>query len=645
MSLPPAIGFDLETWGDKQEYALQPFRAITGQAGIRAASMSMEHQVGKITPTGGELRDMLSLSVKLDHYVVGWNVSFDAAWCIAVGLEEEVFKVKWLDAMLLWRHAVVEPEGEDVPANKRKSYSLKAAMEEFYPDEAGFKDFDDFQATDEESLAKLLHRNKMDALWTLRLAEKFWGMLNDTQRQAALIEARCIPLIAKTKVIGIVSSVEAAQTLSDNLAVEAVTLYRELLETSPEVRGLNLGSPKQLQKLLYETWGLTADRFSRKTQEPSTDKYALFDLAAVDYRAHLLKKLREAKNNRTKYAKGTIKSLEYNGDGRVRPQAKIFSTYTSRITYGSSDKAEVQEQKNTKKSGLVTATRKVEVPVGIALHQWKRGKDYRRLIMPPGGFDLAEFDFMGQEFRWMAVASNDETMLGLCAPGEDAHSYMGAQIAQVDYRALVAAVKAGDKAAANERKCGKFCNLSYQYRVSARTATVKARIDYELDVDETFIKQTQSIYKQSYPGVGGTPGQRVGGYWASQIQKCRHLGYAETFAGRRVQLKGNWAGREAWPLESTAINYPIQGTGGDQKYLALAVARTMLPQFGGHFYFELHDGLFFIFPHNKTAQAVEAFRKALSNLPYKQAWGVNLPIKFPVDSKVGASWGDLSEVE
>jgi DNA polymerase I-like protein with 3'-5' exonuclease and polymerase domains len=915
---------------------------------------------------------MLNVAIRLDRYVVGWNVSFDAAWCIAVGLEEEVFKVKWLDAMLLWRHAVVEPEGEDVPASKRKSYALKAAMDEFYPTEAGFKDFEDFQATDAASLAKLLHRNKMDALWTLRLAEKFWGMLNDTQRQAALIEARCIPLVAKTKVIGLVSSVEAAQALSDVLAAEAVALYRELLETSPEVRGINLGSPKQLQKLLYETWGLTADRFSRKTQDPSTDKYALFDLAAVDYRAHLLKKLREAKNNRTKYAEGTIKSLGYNGDGCVRPQAKIFSTYTSRITYGSSDKATIQEQKNTKKSGLVTVTRKVEVPVGVALHQWKRGKDYRRLIMPPEGYDLAEFDFMGQEFRWMAAASGDETMLGLCAPGEDAHAYMGAQIAQVDYRALVAAVKAGDKAAANERKCGKFCiaegelvltdrglvpiekvlladrvwdgvdwvnhegliyqgtqevityagltatpdhmvyledgrickfgwaaeaacrltqtgdgghtvrvadhlinkgfkvweegrseglmhmrrvqqdclgkchqskvrevrevqgvcveaaapsqrtrgdqrcgdgqgseevqrdeaevlesegsklqelrsegdrvqvcdgcsgdclrargvatpnilkggyrparqrrtlragesqvgnkvrelkqqegqqgyrsprqgcpsyscvpcaedsaprgaicgigcsepgiewadhgpdraevehpklqtkrtydlanagprhrftvsnclisncNLSYQYRVSARTATVKARIDYELAVDETFIKQTQSIYKQSYPGVGGTPGQRIGGYWASQIQKCRQLGYAETFAGRRVQLKGNWAGREAWPLESTSINYPIQGTGGDQKYLALAVLRTILPKYEAHFYYELHDGLFVIIPNRYTQYAVPAIKKALSNLPYKQAWGVNLPIQFPVDSKVGPSWGDLSEVE
>lgn len=286
-----------------------------------------------------------------------------------------------------------------------------------------------------------------------------------------------------------------------------------------------------------------------------------------------------------------------------------------------------------------------ELQTGFAIHQMRRGKDYRRLIQAPPGYLLTEFDFAGQEFRWMAVASKDETMLSLCASGEDAHSYMGAQVAQRDYRELIHQVKGGDAIAANDRKCGKFCNLSYQYRVSAKTATTKARIDYELDVDEQFIKQTLAVYKQSYPGVGGLPSQRIGGYWASQIEKCKRLGYAETFAGRRVQLIGNWAGRDAWPLESTAINYPIQGTGGDQKYLALAVARNLLPQFGGYFYFELHDGLFFIFPEDKAVAASEVFLERLSNLPYKAAWGVDLPIQFPVDAKVGVSWGDLADLE
>lgn len=345
MIFPSSIGFDLETEGTLPEYALQPFRMLSGKASIKAASISVDERlVGSLYPDLFKLRNMLLLALREDRYVVGWNVAFDAAWCIAAGFEELVFQVKWLDGMLLWRHAVVEPEGEDVPQNKRKKYSLEAAMHEFYPAEAGFKEFDDFQATDNASLNLLLHRNKMDALWTVRLAEKFWGMLNIRQQTAALIEARCIPMVAKTTVIGLTANLRAAEILGENLANEAVEIYKELLDSSPEVRGLNLGSPIQLQTLLYDNWGLPVSRFSKKTGKPSTDKYALYDLAAIDPRARLIKKLREAKNNRTKYAEAIRKSVAYNEDGQTRPSMKVFGTYTGRATYSSTQKAPTKKK-------------------------------------------------------------------------------------------------------------------------------------------------------------------------------------------------------------------------------------------------------------------------------------------------------------
>lgn len=877
MTFPDAIGFDVETWGELPEYALQPFRALSGHAGVRAASFARDDKAaGSIDPSVATIRSVLTKAAEQGLYVVGWNVDFDAAWCVALGLEAEVFAVKWLDAMRLWRHADVEPEDPDTPANKRRSYSLEAALKAFHPDEADFKEFTDFQATDAASLKQLLHRNKMDALFTLRLAERFWAMLNPAQRQAALIEARCIPQVARTHVYGLKASRQAALDLKKALDAQVEQTHAALIEGSPEVDGVNLGSPKQLQTLLYETWGLTADRFSKKTNDPSTDKYALFDLAILDPRARMLKELREGKNNRVKYAEGTLKSLDYNGDGFVRPRARIFSTYTSRMTYSSSDKAVRLIEKTYKRKPSEMVEKKVEIPVGIALHQWKRGKEYRRLIEPPEGYDLVELDFAGQEFGWMAVASKDETMLELRAPGEDAHSFMGAQIAEIEYRELIRLVKDGDEHAALQRKLGKFCvaegelvltdrglvpiekvsladrvwdgvewvnhagvvyqgekevvtyagltltpdhrvyledgdfvcfgqaaaqnrrlartangwmplrvvhdhvdrfeegradaetrlsmrlrpapvgnegqpdlrevdavqgvcdpsaareagprhhqrssdaapseemqcyeaavrepkgsilqelrqawdsisiwvgcrshklhlkrasspdvpqggyrpqgqrralhsweppagntcnqpakqahqqdcsisrsrgaespcvscaavcvardpllrsrrsehgehgpdiggntrevydlaklqtkrvydvtcagprhrytvrnylisnsNLSFQYRVSAKTATTKARVDYELEVEEYFIKQILATYKASYPGVPA--------YWNSQIYNCARLGYAETFAGRRVQLKKAWAGREKWQMESTAINYPIQG--------------------------------------------------------------------------------------
>ena len=163
-----------------------------------------------------------------------------------------------------------------------------------------------------------------------------------------------------------------------------------------------------------------------------------------------------------------------------------------------------------------------------------------------------------------------------------------------------------------------------------------ARVQYGLDMEIGEAKNIHATYQKTYPGVPD--------YWASQIRKCRELGYAETLAGRRVQLVGRWNRTDSWALESTSINFPIQGIGADQKYLALAVARNELSKWGGYMYFELHDGIYWIFPAAKAEAAAHHFKKILSNLPYKQAWGVDLPIQFPVDAKIGPNWGDLKGV-
>jgi DNA polymerase-1 len=436
----------------------------------------------------------------------------------------------------------------------------------------------------------------------------------------ALVEARCIPLVAQTYNRGISIDKDAAVRLKAKLVQEGDTAYTALKRHYPEIDSVNLGSPKQVSELLYVTWGLTPPKLTTNGA-PSTDKFALHTLAETYPQARLLRDYRESQYNTAKYADATLASLEYNGGQVVRPQAKIFGTYTSRMTYYS-------------KQGKG----KTERPTGIALHQWKRGADFRDLISVPEGYDLVELDFAGQEFGLMAVASGDERMLSLREDGEDAHSYMGAQLACVDYKDLIKRVHAGDKEAANHRKLGKFANLSFQYRIGAKTATVKARVEYGLDLTQQFVQGMLDTYKRTY--------QRVTRYWIDTVNKSKSCGYAETYAGRRINLNGNWMDkRVSWGLESTAINYPIQGTGGDQKYLALAIARNMLPALGGYFYFELHDGLFFILPKARSKEGMFKLRYALSNLPYEKIWGVKFPIKFPVDGKIGPSWGQLKGVE
>jgi DNA polymerase I-like protein with 3'-5' exonuclease and polymerase domains len=100
-----------------------------------------------------------------------------------------------------------------------------------------------------------------------------------------------------------------------------------------------------------------------------------------------------------------------------------------------------------------------------------------------------------------------------------------------------------------------------------------------------------------------------------------------------------------WSVESTSINFPVQGTGADQKYLALLAATPVLNQYGAQFLFDLHDGLYFIVPKEHTDRFIEDMHSTLCNLPYEKAWGFVPPIPLPFDCKVGTTWGNLTEVD
>jgi DNA polymerase I-like protein with 3'-5' exonuclease and polymerase domains len=161
----------------------------------------------------------------------------------------------------------------------------------------------------------------------------------------------------------------------------------------------------------------------------------------------------------------------------------------------------------------------------------------------------------------MATLSGDPNMMQLCQPGEDPHAFMGARIVGKDYRQLQADAKVKDSQDEKDRYLGKFANLSAQYRTGVKTLRTRARVDYEIPIEMPQAQLIWRTYRRPTPRC-----LRTG---IARSQRAKQLGYAETLAGRRVALIGNWSGNLSWKMESTALNYPVQGTGGDQKYLAL----------------------------------------------------------------------------
>lgn len=616
-------GLDLETTGEDDAYGLQPWRVRQGTAFIRACSIA-RYDKGKMTVDGDinpsieKMRWLLKSAAQSNTVLVGWNVAFDAAWLCAVGLEAEVRMCRWLDAMLLWMHREREPEYDEKGGRKRR-WRLEDALYAYYPDNADFKQIKDFHTVDPELLKRLLLRNKMDAVTTLKLAEQFWNDLSDKQQRCATIEAASIVPVAEANLMGM--CVDHDQT--DALTVKLDTIAAERLATLAHHGATEkiLASPQQLATLLYDQWGLPIRKLTG-TRQPSTDKETLFELAPSDERVQLVKDYREANNNRTKFVANIEKSSQYNGDDRTHPSASIFGTYTGRMVYHSKQGKGVHEKQT-----------------GFALHQMKRDKEFRACVIPPPGYKLVEFDAANQEYRFMAIQSGDPVMLHMCMPGEDGHGYMGAQIGRVAYDDLRAAVHdeahAEYKRAKQLRQFGKVANLSFSYRVGIAKATVTARVQHGLDVDELFVGKMKRTYLKSY--------KEVEKYWDRAIRTARYHGYAESLGGRRIQLKGNWTGKNAWSMESTAINYPIQSTGADQKYLAIAMLKPVMAKWGAIFAWELHDGLYFYIPESCWEAATTEMFNVLQRLPYKKAWDFSTPIPLPFDCKVGDSWGALKE--
>lgn len=640
----PWLSLDVETSGNLPEYALQPHRVRQGKAWLTTLATSSRDASGAIKSNGlilygrsaDEVRSILESILRTARderaRILGWNTPFDCAWIMAHELIDLAMECQWLDGMQVWKHVDMEPSFVDGKSTMGGRGLKRAAQ--IFTNQGGYEVGVDYHDMSLGNLRKLLAYNIDDTELTLKITEGQWDLLDLRRRAVVLTEASAIPLVARANLEGMLvdeAAVEVLDTTLDQLRAQLHADMSKLGVTEDIVR-----SPAKLATLLFKKWGLPILKENPPTAaaikkaevagiepppgKPSTDKEVLHELS-IDYpNVEKLGKWRESMNLRNKFVTKLRDSIVYNGDGNVtRPNGVIFGTYTSRLTYAS-------------KQGRGQSMRQI----GFALHQMKSDKRFRGMLIAPPDHDIVEFDAAGQEFRWMAIESEDETMLSLCLPDEDAHSYMTTQIRNEDYRAFLARVQAEDEPATKQRKLGKIANLSLQYRTSKRKLRVVARVQYGLPMTEDEAALIHSRYRLAYPGVPA--------YWKRQIMKGKNQGYIENLAGRRLQINGDWTGDHAFSMEQTTINYPIQGVGGDQKYLGLRIVRDELHRYDARFAWDLHDGMYFFVPKAKSLAFAHDIRTKLDNLPYRQAWGFTPPIPLPWDAKIGTTWGNLKGI-
>jgi DNA polymerase-1 len=150
------------------------------------------------------------------------------------------------------------------------------------------------------------------------------------------------------------------------------------------------------------------------------------------------------------------------------------------------------------------------------------------------------------------------------------------------------------------------------------------------------------LFKQTYP--------RVVQFWKEAIALAKQKGYAETAGGRRVYFDpADWDYRSdpkrAYASEQTAINFPVQGTGADQKFLGIALTDAYAYPRGAIYMLDLHDALFYLIPDDGHAlETACEIKHILNTLPYKEVFGWTPTVPMPVDAKLGLSWGDMETI-
>lgn len=613
---------DIETRSlvaDAPEYALQPWRINSRKAEISMVAIGRDVP-NLIQPQTDP--DVWRCSLILGGpKFVGWNILFDCAFLYASGID--ITEYTWYDAMLICKWVENSPD-------PTRSYSLAACAERHLQDWSALPAFLKLKATPEDSSNDKYWaaRARLDVVATYKLAQKLLPMLTKQQRRSMTIEAQNIVPNAMALVNGLPTNPKHYSDPIPHIKKEMAMLEQKLgvsnYDSAPECYGGGdwepskiLRSPKQLGTLLYDTWGLECSVTTEKGA-PATSKHALTYLADTCDKAIDILEWRSFNTKLTKFCQSPQKAMEYLGSSVLRPNPKVFGTYTGRYTYAS----KIREK----------------FPVAMALHQIPRGPEVRRMVQAPDDKILIELDASGQEARLLAEIGDIHSMLDVFAAGRKIHAVMGAAIAGVPYDEFMARYKAGDNAFAGPGGyyyCGKFVNLSMQYRIGKRKQRINARVDYGLEKSMDEIDLWRQRYHAQYPEV------KI--YWQEAVARAKRIGYAETLAGRRYYLD-KWYDEDKWGTESSAINFPIQGSGGDMKNLAIT---TIYKNYGSdvEFAWDLHDGLFYWLPRDKSSlELAKDMRHTLNNLNYKDAWGWSPRIEFPWDLSIGLNWGDMREL-
>jgi DNA polymerase-1 len=427
-----------------------------------------------------------------------------------------------------------------------------------------------------------------DADITLQLHRTLWPRVAAEpalKRVYEEIELPLVPILSCMERTGVLVDVAMLRRQSGELALR----MNEIEQAAYSAAGgpFNLGSPKQIQEILFERQQLPVLKKTPKGQ-PSTAEEVLQELALDGYDLPRL-------------------ILEHRG------MAKLKSTYTDRLpeqVSRRSGRVHTSYQQAVAATGRLSSTdpNLQNIPVRTA-----EGRRIRQAFIAPKGCKLLAADYSQIELRIMAHLSGDEGLLKAFAAGEDIHRATAAEVFGVTPEAVDA----------DMRRSAKAINFGLIYGMSA------FGLARQLGIDRAAAQTYVDRYFERYPGVRR--------YMDETRERAREQGYVETVFGRRLyvpDIKASNAQRRQY-AERTAINAPMQGTAADIIKRAMLAVDPWQQDTAGkvRMIMQVHDELVF-------EVAEDYVDMAQVEIPRLMAGAADLKVPLLVEAGVGNNWDE-----
>lgn len=570
-----AVGhaWTVAAWGDER-----PGRA-TAQAIAVATATSAAIVSLPITDT---LRAQLAQFLKSEHsrtIVHGYKELLHLLGAVDLDLDLPMFDTKLAGYL-------AQPDFHADSLKQAAEHFLDIHFTETEQPSQGTLDFDDDQVEEDPNELRLRD------LAIIRSLAVTLGPIIDEREQCWLMCAIELPVSrvlhgmehtgAKVDSVRLVS-------MRDQFAAEA----RQAQEMAWEYAGteINLQSPKQLQKVLFEDMGLKPTKRT-KSGSYTTNAAALQDLyvKSVDNeRANgfLGALLRHREINKLKQIVQTLIDATNTSDERIHTTFEQTVAATGRL---SSVDPNLQNIPNRNAAG----------------------REIRGVFVPGEGYEaLMSCDYSQVELRIMADLSDDEALIEAFRSGADFHKYVASMV----YKLPV------DQITGDQRSHVKAMSYGLAYGLST----------YGLAQQLKIAPREAEALKNRYFDTFG----KVHDYLESLVANAREKGYTETIFGRRRYFPAlhstNRVAREA--AERAALNAPIQGSAADIMKIAMIRAEQTLAEahVKSRIILQIHDELVVEIAPGEGDQVTELVRNAMEH-------AVDLAVPLDVSCGIGSDW-------